>query len=81
MLLGKTRTLPYNLVMPEFGSYKKKNDESKKKSSEIVSAYSEEGKRRQKKAESLNRLYWGIGLALGAVGLALLIYFVVCNPF
>lgn len=67
--------------MPEFGSYKKKSDESKKKSGEVVSAYSEEGKKRQKKAESLNRLYWGIGLALGLLGLALLIYFVVKNPF
>ncbi len=67
--------------MPEFGGYKKKSDESKKKSSEVVSAYSEEGKKRQKKAESLNRLYWGIGLALGLLGLALLIYFVVKNPF
>ncbi len=62
--------------MPEFGSYKKKNEDRKKKSSEVVSAYSKEGQQRKKRSENLNKAFWIAGLLLGLIAFGVLIYFV-----
>lgn len=65
--------------MPEFGSYKKKGEESKKKPSQVVSAYSKEGQRRKKSSESLNKVFWAIGILLGVFAFGLLLFFVLKN--
>ncbi len=51
--------------MPEIGSIKKKKKKQPKASkSEVVSAYSEEGKSRQRKNDLITRICWIAGIAL-----------------
>jgi len=62
--------------VPEIGSIKKKKKKGRKPpSSEVVSAYSEEGKSRQRRGEALTRLCWIFGIALTLVGVALILTF------
>lgn len=61
--------------MPEYGSIKKKpkkeDPKGKPKSSEVVSAYSEEGKRREEYQKKMNRLT--LIALLASFGLAMLV--------